>query len=97
LSNYLQLSAQVTHEDSLRYTPAGIAILQVWLSHLSEQEEIGIKRKVDCTIQAVLVGQQATGYTGKLMGHSIEATGFITKRSLLNTRLVFHIQELKLI
>jgi len=97
LSNSLQLSAQVTQEDVLRYTPAGIAILQIWLSHLSEQEEICIKRKVDCVIQGVLVGQQAIDYAGKLMGHSIEAVGFLAKRSLSNTRLVFHIQQLKLI
>ena len=95
--NCCQLTATVTREDALRYTPAGIAILQFWLCHQSQQVHCGITRKVECNIQAVLVGKTAEEQTGKLMGQQIEVNGFLVKRNLSNERLVLHVQRFKLI
>lgn len=97
MHNFLRLSGSITQEEPLRYTPAGVAILQVWLTHCSEQQQAGIARKTDCAIQAVLTGQDAKKSTGQLVGKQIEAEGFLAKRSVLNSRLVFHIQQFKLL
>ncbi|QQS16314.1 MAG: primosomal replication protein N [Neisseriales bacterium] len=97
MHNFLRLSGSITQEEPLRYTPAGVAILQVWLTHHSEQQQAGGTRKTDCVIQAVLTGQDAKKFTGQLIDKQIEAEGFLAKRSFLNPRLVFHIQQFKLI
>jgi primosomal replication protein N len=81
----------------LRYTPAGIPVLEMWLKHQSRQQQAGLERDVSCEIQAVLIGHDASRWAGKLAGHSIEVSGFLTQRSLRNPRLVLHIEHVELI
>ena len=79
--------------EPLRYTPAGIPLLGVVLRHASEQIEAGMKRKVECEVNAVALGPLAL--TGLVLGTQIIATGFLAKRSLKSTQLVMHINDIK--
>jgi len=97
LHNRLQLSATVEREADLRYTPAGIPVLEMWLRHQSRQPQAGIERDVTCEIQAVLIGDAAPRWVGKLTGQCIAVSGFIAQRSLRNPRLVLHIEHVELI
>ena len=98
--NKLVLQAEVVQIEPLRYTPAGIPLLSVVLRHVSEQVEAGMKRKVECEVNAVILGDQTLGSPAlkalKLNAH-IQATGFLAKRSLKSTQLVMHIQHIELI
>lgn len=79
--------------EPLRYTPAGIPLLSVVLHHVSEQIEAGMKRKVECEMNAVILGDLAL--KGLKTGQQIIAQGFLARRSLKSTQLVMHINEIK--
>ena len=91
--NKLVLQAEVLQIMPLRYTPAGLPLLNVVLHHTSEQEEAGMKRKVECELNAVLIGEIALSELIKL-GAQIKVAGFLAKRSLKSTQLVFHINRI---
>ncbi len=85
--------------EAIRYTPAGIPLLSIVLQHASEQTEAGLKRKVECEVNAVVLGN-LTGEIAKSniqIGDTIKAKGFLAKRSAKSTQLVFHIEKLELI
>ena len=79
--------------EPLRYTPAGIPLLSVVLHHVSEQIEAGMKRKVECEVNAILLGDLAL--QGLKIGAQIAAQGFLARRSLKSTQLVMHINDIK--
>lgn len=87
------IQAEVVQIEPLRYTPAGIPLLSVVLRHVSEQIEAGMKRKVECEINAVVLGDLAL--KGLKQGVQIIAQGFLAKRSLKSTQLVMHINDMK--
>jgi len=89
------LKAEVVHIEPLRYTPAGIPLLSVSLRHVSEQFEAGMKRKVECEVNAVALGDLAL--MAIKLGTNIQATGFLAKRSLKSTQLVMHINHIEFI
>jgi primosomal replication protein N len=91
--NQLVLQAEVVQIAPLRYTPAGIPLLSVVLRHVSEQVEAGMKRKVECELNAVALGDLAL--QGLQAGVQILATGFLAKRSLKSTQLVMHINHIE--
>jgi len=96
--NKLVIQAEVVQIEPLRYTPAGIPLLSVVLRHVSEQVEAGMKRKVECEINAVVLGDQLLGtpaLKGLKQGVQIIAQGFLAKRSLKSTQLVMHINDIK--
>jgi len=89
------LKAEVVQIEPLRYTPAGIPLLSVSLRHVSEQFEAGMKRKVECEVNAVALGDLAL--MAIKLGTNIQATGFLAKRSLKSTQLVMHINHIEFI
>ena len=78
--------------EAIRYTPAGIPLLSFVLQHASEQTEAGLKRKVECEVNAVAIGELAK--TNVHIGDNIKAKGFLAKRSAKSTQLVLHIEQL---
>lgn len=91
--NKLVLQAEVVQIEPLRYTPAGIPLLSVVLRHASEQIEASMKRKVECEVNAVILGDLAL--KGLKTGAQIIAQGFLARRSLKSTQLVMHINDIK--
>ena len=86
------LSGLVVGLEAIRYTPAGIPLLSFVLQHASEQIEAGLKRKVECEVNAVAIGDLAK--TNVHIGDNIKAKGFLAKRSAKSTQLVLHIEQL---
>ena len=78
--------------EAIRYTPAGIPLLSFVLQHASEKIEAGLKRKVECEVNAVAIGELAK--TNVQIGDNIKAKGFLAKRSAKSTQLVLHIEQL---
>ena len=81
--------------EPIRYTPAGIPLLSFVLQHASEQVEAGLKRKVECEVNAVALGDIAK--QNIQLGANIKAKGFLAKRSTKSTQLVLHIEKLEVI
>ena len=86
------LSGIVTSLEPIRYTPAGIPLLFFLLQHVSEQTEAGLKRKVECEVNAVALGDLANSHIQ--LGSSVKVKGFLAKRSAKSTQLVLHIEQL---
>ncbi len=80
--------------EPIRYTPAGIPLLSFVLQHVSEQTEAGLKRKVECEVSAVAIGEIAKQNIQP--GSSVKAKGFLAKRSAKSTQLVLHIEKLEI-
>jgi primosomal replication protein N len=93
--NKLAISGQVTQLEDLRYTPAGLPLLSFVISHVSENVEAGLKRKVECELNAVAIGDLAK--TNIQLGTKLKALGFLAKRSAKSTQLVLHIKNIELI
>jgi primosomal replication protein N len=91
--NTVVLSGVVISLEPIRYTPAGIPLLSFVLQHASEQIEAGLKRKVECEVNAVAIGDLAK--SNIQVGSNVKAKGFLAKRSAKSTQLVFHIDKLE--
>jgi len=95
--NKLELTGEVVQIEILRYTPAGIPLLSFVLRHLSEQLEAGMQRRVECEVNAMLMGELAEKSQGIKVGTLLKVAGFIARRSLKSTQLVLHITTLDII
>ena len=95
------IEGEVAAIEPLRYTPAGIPVLSVVLRHLSEQLEAGMQRRVECDVNAVVMGglaeKTADPSLGIKLGSAVKVSGFIARRSLKSTQLVLHITTLDII
>ena len=88
------ISGVVLSIEPIRYTPAGIPLLSFVLQHASEQIEAGLKRKVECEINAVAIGDIATQHIQQ--GSLIKVKGFLAKRSAKSNHLVLHVEQLQI-
>lgn len=91
--NKLVLSGQVINCEPLRYTPAGLPLLSFVISHVSENTEAGLKRKVECEVHAIAMGDLAK--SNIQVGANINVSGFLAKRSAKSTQLVLHIKQIE--
>ena len=89
------LSGVVISLEPIRYTPAGMPLLSFLLQHASEQTEAGLKRKVECEVNAVALGDLAN--SNIQLGSSVKVKGFLAKRSAKSTQLVLHILAIQTI
>ncbi|OIP11977.1 MAG: primosomal replication protein N [Betaproteobacteria bacterium CG2_30_59_46] len=83
--------------NALRYTPAGLPLMAFRISHVSEQIEAGFKRKAECEIAAIMMGDPAKTVAGWKVGDSIKAAGFLAKKSQHSQQLVLHLNRIELI
>jgi primosomal replication protein N len=90
--NRLTITAILAAKEPLRYSPAGVPILNCRLVHQSEQIEAGLPRSVTCEIPAVAVGDIAAKLELKQPETELQFTGFLaTKRRFETAEL--HIVE----
>ncbi len=80
--------------EPTRYTPAGLPVVSFVLQHASEQIEAGLKRKVECEVNAVAIGELAKQPIS--LGAQISVQGFLAKRSAKSTQLILHVTHLQL-
>jgi len=92
------LSGVIIDLQPIRYTPAGISLLSFVLQHVSEQSEAGLKRKVECEVNAVALGELADMFKKQniQLGSNVKVKGFLAKRSAKSTQLVLHIDKLEI-
>jgi primosomal replication protein N len=91
--NKLVLSGVVADIETIRYTPAGLPLLSFVLKHVSEVIEAGMKRKVECEVNAIAIGNLAK--SNIQIGANINVAGFLAKRSAKSTQLVLHILKIE--
>jgi primosomal replication protein N len=88
--NRLLLQARLAERGAVRYTPAGLAALDLSLKHESEVSEDGQARKVSMEMKAVAIGAITQALLPLGLGSEALFGGFIT--STRNGRgLLFHL------
>jgi primosomal replication protein N len=95
--NRLELSGRLLELGSLRHTPAGVAALEFKLAHESEQEEAGVKRKVQAEIGAIAFEAQARLIAGRALGSALKVEGFLSAKSKRAKKLVLHVTNIEFV
>ena len=78
----------------LRYTPAGLARLELKIQHESTQQEAGSMRQVRCVIPALALGAVAEQLARLPAGQHLQVMGFLAQRSAKIAQLVMHIENI---
>ena len=81
----------------MRYSPAGIPVVEFSLGHTSRQEEAAEQRKVECEVPCLLLGLQASLLNTATLGAPLTVSGFLAAKSLKNRALVLHVIEIEFI
>jgi primosomal replication protein N len=88
--NRLVLAAQLVERRALRYTPAGLPVLDFELKHESELSEDGQARKVSVQIRSMAIGGITRSLSCVELGSAGNYAGFLA--SARNGRgLLFHV------
>ena len=82
-------------KSALRYTPAGIAVLEASFEHEGSVTEATAERTLAFEFSAVALGAVAQALDREPLGKPMMLEGFIAPRTRRSTRLVMHITEYK--
>ena len=90
--NRTELTACIAELNALRYTPAGLPALDLYLEHAGQAREAGQARQVQLRIRALALGTQAESLARQQIGSQWRFQGFLaTPRQ--GKSVVLHIQE----
>ena len=95
--NRVEIEGSLAALDSVRYTPAGIPIVELKITHASEQLEAGKPRQVELEVWAVAAGELTGRLSKTPLGAKIRATGFLAHKGKAKIQLVLHITEFEYI
>ncbi len=90
--NQLVLTACLVEVSPLRYTPAGLPALNFSLESETEVQEMGAKRQVKVSLNALAIGHLAESIGKQALGSVWKFTGFLGA-ARQGKNVVFHIQE----
>ncbi len=79
----------------LRFTPAGIPVLEFSLRHSSLQAEAGHARRVELDMPAIAFGTLAQQMAQNAPSGPVTARGFLARRSLRSTQIVLHARDIE--
>jgi primosomal replication protein N len=96
-ANRIEISGVVTELQSLRYTPAGVPVVEFRLAHESERSEAGAVRKVHAEIDAVAFEAQARLLAAGPMGRLLKAEGFLCAKNRRSRKPVLHVTNIEFI
>lgn len=91
--NRLEVVAVLAERDVVRYTPAGIPIVNARLQHESQQTEAGIERLVEFEMAVMAAGEISGKLNKATLGATFKFIGFIARRNRNSKSLVFHIVD----
>ena len=91
--NRIEIEGSIAALESIRYTPAGIPIVELKLTHASEQIEAGKPRQVALELTALAAGELARQLSRAPLGAYIKAVGFLAHPAKAQVRLVLHLTE----
>jgi primosomal replication protein N len=90
--NRVELIAQAVECTPLRFTPAGMPVLELTLAHESDVVEAGRSRRIEMTIAAIAMGDLARMLERISLGKRMKVTGFLAATRKGSSRLRLHIQ-----
>jgi primosomal replication protein N len=95
--NQIVISGTISEVGTMRYTPAGVAVAELRISHVSRQMEAGKPRRVECEVSVVALAQMAEIVARTPPGTMVKLAGFMAKKSRMSTQLVLHVNQIDFI
>ena len=89
----MSLQAVLAAMESLRYTPAGIPVVDVMLAHRSVQREGGHARQVQFEVAARFAAAVAERLVRTPLGSLLQVRGFLAPRRQGSKTLLLHVTE----
>ena len=96
-ANKVEISGVVTELKALRFTPAGVPVVEFRLKHESERAEAGGARKVEAEVEAVAFEAQARLLAGGTLGKMLKAEGFLCAKSRRSRKPVLHVTNIEFV
>ncbi|HQC80778.1 MAG TPA: primosomal replication protein N [Accumulibacter sp.] len=81
----------------MRFTPAGVPVVECLIGHRSEQLEAGSPRRVECEVQVIAVGPTAQWLQAASPGAVLRMTGFLAARSRNSKQPRLHVTTIKFV
>ena len=91
--NQTIICGEIIKLAELRYTPAGVAIIEFSIRHQSNQLNAALLRQVTCDIPAIAFEQMAMTIVKFEIGYRVKLTGFLMKKSQKSQQLVLHVNN----
>ena len=95
--NAVALTGEIVGTEPLRYTPAGLPIVEFRLAHRSVQVEAGFKRQVECEVRCVALGEAAEGLSRVAERTAVSVSGFLDRRNRMSAQLVLHATKIEIV
>jgi primosomal replication protein N len=94
--NEVVLSGVACDMHDMRYTPAGIPVLEFSVRHSSTQAEAGQTRKVELDMPAIAIGPLAQRLaSADAANRPIVTRGFLARRSMRSAQVVLHASDIE--
>lgn len=93
--NQTVICGKIVKLGALRYTPAGIAVIEFTVNHASKQMEAGVVRQILFDMLAVAVGQAALTVAELRLDSTVKLTGFLNRKSRMSQQLIFHTHQIE--
>ena len=97
MTNQTRLAGRLLERGTLRYTPAGIPVLEFIVGHASKQVEAETARVVECEMACVAAGTPAKLLTEGKQGDGVVVSGFLAARSLKRRTTVLHVTTIEFV
>ena len=94
--NQLRIRAKAVAKSALRYTPAGVAVLEASFEYEGSVSEAAAERTLAFEFSVIALGAVAQGLDREPLGSTMVLEGFVAPRSRRTTRLLVHVTEYKL-
>lgn len=91
--NQLRIRAKAVAKSALRYTPAGVAVLEASFEHQATVTEAAAERTLAFEFSAIALGAVAQALDREPLGRSMTLEGFIAPRTRRTTRLTVHVTQ----
>jgi primosomal replication protein N len=95
--NQTVICGKIAKPGAVRYTPAGIAVIEFTVNHASKQKEAGVVRQIIFDLPAVAVGQAALAIAELEPDSAVKLTGFLNRKSRMSQQLIFHTNRIECI
>ena len=83
-------------KSALRYTPAGVAVLEASFEHEGTVTEAAAERTLAFEFSTIALGAVAQALDREPLGAWMTLHGFVAPRARRTTRLVVHVTEYKI-
>lgn len=95
--NLTTICGKLARLNHIRYTPAGIEVIEFEIDHNSTQVEANIQRQIICVIPAIAMAHIAKTVSSLKLETTVKLSGFLSRKNKMSSQLVLHVSQLDII